>query len=903
MNEFWLRIKALFRRGRFEQELHDEMAFHLAMREQQSRNTANDPASSARKDFGNPTLFREQCREMRSFVILETIWLDVRYGLRWLRHSPVFAAVAILTLALGIGANTAMFSLTYQVLLQVLPVPHPGELVVLRSPGPRQGHTDSDGDNAAFFSYPLYRDIRDRTGHVFSGLVARYRVALSVSGLGNTERANGELVSGNYFEVLGVPPALGRVFSGQDETAAGANPVAVLSYGYWGRRFGYDSSILNKQLNINGALLTVVGVSQPGFTGVEVGQLPDIFVPITMKQQVEPNSDLLADRRYHWVAVIGRLQPGLTRSGAEAALAVVFHPILEAEVPLEQITPRQKPQFLARKLLLEDGSRGRLIVQRDTEQPLIILTAMVAVVLVIACVNLSGLLIARGEVRQREIAVRFSLGAGPARVLRQLLTEGLLLAFAGGGLGLVISPWLLRGMLQAIPREVGLNGLHAELNTRMLVCAALLAVTTTLLFALLPALRLLRSGAQPARKEKSGSASAGTSGTVLRKWLIVSQVIFTTTLLAAAGLFTESLVNIRNISLGFNPDHVVEFSVAPELNRYTPRQTVQFFERLRDSLSALPGVRSVGVAEVPVMAGDTNGGSLTVEGYSASEDEEMRANRNWVGPGYLATLNIPLLAGRDFLPADTSDSPKVAIINEKLAQKYFAGRDPLGKHIAIRNTSARPGIEVVGVVADSRHADPRDPVVPFLYLPYAQDPKVGHATFYVRSSEDSRSLGDVLRAAVASLDQDLPVYHMMTLADRRDGSIFAERLMAELCLITGLLAVILAALGLYGVLAYMVVRRTREIGIRMALGASRGDVALMVLREVGRMTSIGLAIGLCSAIVIGHFIESQLFGVRGYSPAVLSITIGLLAVVAVLAGSLPARRAASVEPSIALRYE
>jgi putative ABC transport system permease protein len=902
MREFLLRLKALLRRRRFEQDLQDEVAFHLAMREE-SRQSASEPAGAARKEFGNTALIREQCRELRSFVLLEALWQDIRYGVRLLRHSPVFTAVAVLTLALGIGANTAVFSLTYQVLLQLLPVSHPEELVVLRSPGPRQGHTDSDGDGAASFSYPLYKDIRERSSHVFSGLLARNSVSLSVSGLGNTERASGELVSGNYFEVLRVNPALGRVFNPQDETAAGANAVAVLSYGYWTRHFGGDPSVLNKQVNVNGTLLTIVGVSREGFTGVEVGQLPDVFIPITMKQQIEPNSDLLTDRKYHWTNVIGRLRPGLNAAGSEKALEGVFRPLLEAEAPLEQITPAQMPQFLIRKLLLEDGSRGRLIVQRDTREPLIILTAMVGVVLVIACTNLAGLLVARGEARQREIAVRLSLGAGRARLLRQLLTEGLLLGVTGGAVGAVIAPWLLRTILTAIPQGVGLNGLHAELDARTLAFTLVLALVTTVLFALAPAQRLLRTDTQTALRAQNTSASASAASTRLRKGLIICQVIFTTILLAAAGLFTRSLLNIKSVRLGFDPDHVIEFSVAPEFNRYTPVQTLQVFERLRESIATLPGVRSVSAAQVPVLTGDSNSGSLTVEGYAPSENESMRANRNWVSPNYFATLSVPLLAGREFLRTDAADAPKVAIINEALAQKYFAGRNPIGMHIALRNTTARPEIEVVGVVQNSKHAHPRDEVFPFAYLPYAQNPKLGQATFYVRGTQDPLLLGNALRAVVASVDHDLPVYHLMTLTSQRDESVFADRLVAVLCLVMGLLAALLAALGLYGVMAFIVARRTREIGIRMALGASRGNVAWLVLREVARITSIGLLIGLCAAVVTSHFIQSQLFGVSGYSPAVLGMTVGLLLAVALLAGGLPARRAASVEPTVALRYE
>jgi predicted permease len=903
---FWLRVKALFGRRRFERDLQDEMDFHLAMREQKLRSMAGDgnAEASAKKEFGNPTRTSEECREMRSFVFLETLWQDVRFGARLLRKTPVFTAIAIITLALGIGANTAIFSITYQVLLQLLPVPHPEELVVLRSPGPKQGHVSSDGDDATSFSYPIYKDIRDRSGRVLSGVLARYAIPLSVSGLGNTERAAGELVSGNYFEVLGVRPAIGRIFGSQDETSVGANRVAILSFGYWTRHFGNDLSVLNKQITVNGTLLTVVGVSQPGFTGVQIGQQPDIFIPITMNQQMEPNSNVLESRDDHWVALLARIKPGLSRREAESALQAIFHPILEEDMVLEKISPRRKDQFLARKLILDDGSHGRQITQAGTRGPLIMLSAMVGLVLIIACANLAGLLIARGEARQREIAVRLSLGASRGRVLRLLLTEGFLLAVCGAAAGLVIAPPLLRTMVHSIPKSAGLSGLRADLNLNLFFFALGISLFSVLVFALFPALRLLRVSVQSQLKDQSNAASAGAAGAALRKWLIVTQVILTTVLLAAAGLFTRSLINLRYVNLGFNPDHLVEFSIAPELNGYPPAQEVQLVERLRQNISGLPGVRSVSAAEIPVMADDEASGNITVEGYTTAENENTDTARNLVGPGYFSTMNIPLLAGREFLESDTATSPKVAIVNQKLAERYLVGRNPLGQRLMMGASNIRkPDIEIVGVVADSKSDNPRKRIAPFMYLPYAQDPKIGHVTFYVRTSQDPASAANALRAALAAVDNALPVYALMTVDERRDQSIFTERFMAALCAIMGLLAAVLAAIGLYGLMAYIVARRTREIGIRMALGASRSGVAWLVLSEVVRMSAIGLLVGLACAVVVGHVIASQLYEVSGTNPLVLILTACLLGIIALLAGSLPARRAARVEPTIALRYE
>ena len=905
-NEFWLRVKALVARRKFDRDLEDELSFHIAMREEKNR-VEGKPADQAHlaslRQFGNTARTREECREMRSFALLETFWQDLRYGARLLRKSPMFTLVAVVTLALGIGANTAIFSLTYQVLLKNLPVPHPEELVVLRSPGFKEGGTSSDGDYAASFSYPIYKDLRERSGQVFAGLLARFAVGLSVSGQGPSERASGELVSGNYFEVLSVNPALGRIFGPEDETVAGANPVAVLSYGYWTSRFGNDPSILNKQISVNGTPLTVVGVSQAGFTGVQVGKLPDIFIPITMKAQMTPSWDGLDDRRRHWVAILGRMKPGMSRDGAQAALQAIFHPILEAEIPLERIPDKVKPRFLARKLLLQNGSHGRPVLQRDARQPLLYLTAMVGLILLIACANLASLLIARGEGRQKEIAVRLSLGARRQRVLRQLLTEGILLALAGGLSGLAIAPLILHTILNALPGDAGLLGLNADLDFRLLVFALALALATTVLFALMPALRLVRVNAQASLKEQGNSASGGASAVGLRKWLMAGQVTLTTVLLAGAGLFTQSLINVINVDPGMRTDHMVQFSIAPQLSRYTMPQTLDLIQRLRRTIAAQPGVQSVSAAEVPVFAGDTVSGDMTVEGYAAGESEGPEASKNWVAPDYFSTMKIPLLAGREFHDSDTAGSAKVAIINHTLARRYFAGRDPLGRRIVFGRGDVQPDIEIVGVVQDSKHEDAVTPIAPFVYLPLAQEKSAAGITLYVRTAQDPRALAATLRATVAGLDPALPVYDLKTLNEQVKDSAFADRLLAFLSLWLGLLAAMLAALGLYGVMAYVVARRAREIGIRMALGATRDKVAWLVLREVLRMTSFGLAIGLCVAVVAGKLIQSQLFGVNGASPFILALTVLLLVAVALAAGILPARRAAHVQPMEALRSE
>ena len=828
---------------------------------------------------------------------------DARYAFRMLAKSPGFTLVAILTLALGIGANAAIFSVTDQVLLRLLPVQKPEELVVLRSPGPNPGRNWSDGDVGVAFSYPMYKDLRDHNP-VFSGLLARFAIQASVSGQGQTELAKGELVSGNYFEVLGVRPALGRVLTSQDETAAGANPETVLSYGYWERHFGRDPGILNKQLVVNGVSMTVVGVVAPGFFGVQVGQTPDIFIPVTMKAQMTPNWDGLADRKDHWLAMLGRLKPGMSLAKAEAGIAPEYSAILQSEASELKSSPERKKQFLDKKILLDTGSHGRPILQHDAGKPIWILMSMVGLVLLIACANLASLLVARGEARQREIAVRMAMGAGRWRLIRQLLTESLLISLAGGAAGLLVGSWTLGALVGSIPESLGAQGLQGKFDYRVLAFSFGISILAGLLFGLIPALRSTSADLQSTLREQGANVFGGKSNVRLRKALLVSQVALTVVLLAAAGFFAQSLMNLKRQDLGVKTDHVIQFAVAPELNRYTPEQTVALADRLRENIAGLPGVRSVSVAEMSLLSDSDSSANITAEGYTVSEDTNTDVQQNWIGPNFFATLGIPLLSGREFDSRDTSTAPKVAIVSEKMAQTYFRGQNPIGRHFAFGSgNDVHPDIEIVGVAKDSKNTDLRQEIRPLVYIPYTQDKNFGNATFYVRTNLEPTALGSTLRKIVQSADANLPVFDMKTLDQQVDEIAFSERLLTFFSLCLGLLAALLAAIGLYGVMAYMVAQRTREIGIRMALGASQKNVAWLVLREIVRISIAGLGIGLVAAFGLGKLIESQLFGVKASNPLVFLTSALLLSAVALLAGWLPARKAASVDPMVALRYE
>ncbi|MGB6877561.1 MAG: ABC transporter permease [Candidatus Acidiferrales bacterium] len=832
---------------------------------------------------------------------------DIKYALRMLAKSPGFAAIAILTLALGIGANTAIFSFTDQVLLRMLPVPDPGQLVVLRSPGPNPGRTSSDlTDNAQIFSYPMYKDLRDRSS-VFSGLLACFAVDVNVSGHGSTQSGTGELVTGNYFQTLEVQPALGRVFDANDETAPGANPVAVLSYGYWTRKFGADPSILDKTLTVNGTALTVVGVARKGFDGVQVGSLPDIFIPITMLTQMAPTSGLdLGKRTDHFVAILGRLKPGVSRAQAQASLQPIYAPLLEEDMKLLKIpstSPRRKP-FLDKPLQLVDGAQGRQVVQPGAEEPLLVLLGMVALVLLIACANLASLLVARGEARQREIAVRLALGAGRGRLVRQLLTESLMIGIAGGVAGVAFASWCLNTMVGAIPSGTGMVGLTAKLDPRVLWFAAAVTIVTSVLFGLAPALRATRVNLQSTLKDQGSSVSEGRSNIRLRKVLIIAQVALTAVLLVGAGLLARTLSNLEHANLGVRTENILQFSVEPDLNGDKPPQTLALGQQARQAIAALPGVRSVTVSEEEVFANDDNSSNITPEGYTVRPDEDTNVFWAYISPNYFSTMGIPLVAGREFTDADTTASQKVIIINQKLAQRFFAGRNPIGMHIARGGgSSVHPDMEIVGVVADSKWDGPRANIVPFLYEPYTQDPEIGTLVFYVRTERDPAQMAATLHETMERLDANLPINDMRTLTQQISNEMFNDRLVAVLSMSLALLAALMAALGLYGVLAYVVARRTREIGIRMALGGQRRDILRLVLGQGARLTLIGGAIGIVVALALTRLTTSLLYGVSASDPLTFVAVAILLVLVSGAACYIPARRAMKVDPMVALRYE
>jgi predicted permease len=904
---FWARLTGLFRHEGRDRDFAAELDSHIEMHTDANLRAGMTPEEARREalmKLGGLEQTKESYRERRGLPWLETLAQDVRFGLRILGKSPGFTIVAVLTLALGIGANTAIFSLTYQTLLRDLPLPNAKQLVILRAPGRKPGRVSSDSDDATSFSYPEYKDIRDHAP-AFTGLIARFGADLSVAANGTSERGQGELVSGNYFDVLEVRPALGRLLSAADDSAPGANPVAVLSFGYWTRRFGADPEILNKPLTVNGISLTVVGVAQSEFDGVQFGRSTDVFIPISMKAAMTPGWDGLAARNDSWLEIIGRLNPGFTIAAAQAATAPPFHAIEESELPELKLTPGSKAanQFLARTLQLLPGEHGRPILQSNVQTPLLVLVTMVGLILLIACANLASLLLARGEARQREIAIKFALGARRGRLVKQLLTESVLLALAGGAAGLMLASGTLKIFVSTFSSGMGISGLDTRLDPRVLVFAFAVSILTAMLFGLGPALRVTRANLATTLKDQVTASTSGTNAE-LRKWLMVTQVALTAMLLTAAGYFSKSLVNLEHQDLGVKIDHVVQFRLNPSLNNYSLPQTVALFDRIRAGAAILPGVGSVSLAKESVFEDDDWTSSIAAQDYTPQADEDVSAFRNSVAPDYFATMGIPLLSGREFNESDSSTNAQVVIINEKMAEKYFPGRNPLGMHMAWGSgNSAHLNLEIVGVVQNSKYNDLRDTMHPFVYQPYAQDTRLGGGTFYVRTNQDPASLTGALRELVRGADSNLPISHVMTLEEDADHSVFADRMLTYFSLSLALLAAGLAAIGLYGVLAYMVTRRTKEIGIRIAIGATRESVAWLVLREVIGMGAIGLAIGLAAAFGLGMLVQSALYGVKASDPMVFAATCIVLAATLLLAGWLPARKAANLDPTTALRHE
>jgi predicted permease len=856
---------------------------------------------------------------------MEKILQDIRYALRALAQNPGFAAVAVLSLALGIGANTAIFSIVDAVLLKWLPVESPQELVVIA----RNPEKPSTG-----FNYPDYEYFRDHN-QVFSGVVVNGGGgALSMTVPEEGSHGDGQLVpstmvSGNYFEVLGVKPAIGRLFSPDDNKTPGAHPYAVLSYDFWKTRFGSDPRALGRKITLNGAPFTIIGVSRRGFTGTQVGSSPAIFIPIMMLQQVNANARNWNSRHYWWLTPIARLKPGVDVKRATADADVLYKQI-EQNDPERKPTPAyDKGRELRNRAVLLPGSGGYSGLRNRLSKPLAVLGAVVGLVLLIACANVANLLLARAASRQKEIAIRVAIGAGRFRLITQLVTEAVIISVLGGLAGLAFAYWSVQVLLGLMPNGTFPINLNLSPDLRLLSFSFGVSLLTGLICGILPAIKATRPDVISSLKNDlsaSGTALSrfGLARLDLRKALVVTQVALSLLLLVGAGLFVRSLVNLRDLDPGFLRENVLLVRTSAGSIGYKGQRIRMFEERLLDAASRLPGVRVASLATLTPLEGSRWNNDISVQGYQRKPDEKPYVDMNAVSPRYFETLGIPIVMGRDFRdqdnPAFTPDPPekpspgekpaeppgspaKVAIVNQAMAKKFFANENPLGKRFSTGDKfKMEDSVEIVGVVRDTHYFGLREAVESMIYFPNWRQ-GAGDRMLCLRSTADPKQLIEGVRRQVRNLDSAIPVVNAITMNDQVNNNISQERLIATLCTFFGGLALLLAAVGLYGLMAHTATRRTREIGIRMALGAQRTNVLWMILRDGILLVVLGAVVGIPAAFGVTRFVSSFLYGLTARDPATMALATGLLVLVTIIASLLPARRASKVDPMVALRYE
>jgi len=914
---FTAKLQGLFGGKHPDSDLDGELQAHLHLlteRYVRQGMTPDDAAWAARRHLGNTTLLEENQREMQTFPPLESLWRAVRYGARQLRRNPLFTTFAVLSLALGIGANTAVFTLLDQLVLRLVPVKDPQRLVMIWSTGPHLGNNRPP--RAA--SYPMYEDFQ-RQAVAFESVFCRFYTPVAIGIDGVTEPVNAELVSGNYFQVLGVRPAAGRVFSPEaDDRFYRGHPVVVLSHRYWLERFGVNGRAVGRKILVNNYPMEVVGVAAPGFTGIDPSTSPDVWVPIQMAPLTTPGRDDLGNRRSQWIQMFARLKPGFTVESARASLQPLFRQILQQELAdpgLSWVSRYDRDQFLRRTVLVETAATGYSEMRGRYSTALIVLMGMAGLILLAACSNVAGLLIARAVARQKEIAVRLAIGAARRTLIGHLMIESLLLSLAGAALGLVLSVVATRGLLRMLPVSGATLTLRAEPDWRILLFSAGIALATAFLFGLAPALAATRLDLWTTLKDVVGAVAGGGASARFRKALVAAQVALSFLLLVGAVLFARTLINLKSVPKGFeNIDRIVTFQVDPAKSGYPVPRIHQFCSDALREIRATPGVRSAAFTIYPLLRGSSTDTFMLVQGYRAKDGEDMQAYHNGISPGYWRTMGVPLLQGRDFderdrlLPGDANKNPidlvTVAIVNRQFAEFFFGQQSPIGRHIGFGgNPNSRLSIEIVGVAENSLNSGPRQGVRRQVFMPYLQVNLPMPATFYVRTTADPAAMFPRLRNIVAQLDGSIPIYDMSTLDRQLDDTLSTERLIASLSVVFGALATVMAALGLYGVMTFVVARRTKEIGLRVALGASQGSVLWLVLRETVVLLGVGLAAGVPCAFLLSRYVSSQLFGVAPANAATCAAAIVILGLVAAVSAFVPARRACTIDPLAALRYE
>jgi predicted permease len=832
--------------------------------------------------------------------------MQLKFACRSLLKTPVVTTIAVLSIALGIGANVAIFSIFNQALMRPLPVHEPDRLVNLVAPGPRSGSVScgSAGTCDSIFSYLMFRDL-ERAQTSFTGIAAHRDFGAAVAYAGTSEGGDAALVSGSYFSVLGLTPHLGRLLGPDDDRQPGSGHVVVLSYDYWQRRFGARSDVIDQSVRVNGQPMAIVGVAPQGFHGTTFGERPRIYVPITMREHVVPRWKGLDDRRSYWAYLFARLKPGVSPEQARTIFNGQYRSIhTTVDVPLQQgMSPSSFERFRNMEMQLEPGAQGQSRAPDEAGGPLTLLFCVTALVLLICCANVANLLLVRAATRATEMAVRLSIGAGRRHIVAQLLAESMLLAIAGALAGLVVARWTLSAMQAILPGDAN-SQLSWHIDSEMVLFAGALSLATGVLFGLFPALHSTRPNLVTALKANAGQPSGAKAAARFRLTLATAQIALSMALLISAGLFTKSLLNVARVDLGLKTEQLVVFGVSPAMNGYPVERVRQVLDGIQDELRAYPGVAGVTTSRVRLISGSASQSDFRFQGVAYGPEDNDGAYYNYVGTDYLRTLGIALVAGREFLPSDTEGTPKVAIVNEAFLRREKLGRDAIGKRLQRMGRSTGFDIEIVGVAANSAYDDvKKDEQAPLVLMPYRQDPDLAGAHIYARTSGSEEDLLAALPRIVRNIDPALPVGDPRTMTAQVLGNVAMDRFVTMMSAAFAVLATLLAALGLYGVLAYTVTQRTREFGLRMALGAEAKTVRRLVLRQVGSMTAVGAVTGVAIAAGLGRAAESLLFQMSARDPMVIGIATIVLVAVALCAGLIPAHRASRVDPMTALRYE
>ncbi|MDB4891047.1 MAG: putative rane protein [Gemmatimonadetes bacterium] len=820
-----------------------------------------------------------------------------------LLKTPFVTAIAVLSLALGIGANAAIFSMFDQLLWHALPVPAPSELVNLSAPGPMPGSNscNQSGSCEEVFSYPMFRDL-EKANSPFTGVAAHRIFGVSLSVRNEPMTGEGALVSGSYFPVLGLGAAQGRLLNADDDKVIGANFVAVISHKFWEDKYGKAPGVVGQTIIVNGKSFNIIGVAPEGFEGTTAGARPVVYLPISMRGEVQ-RFTRWEDRRNYWIYLFARLKPGITIQAADPAANAVYKPIInDVEAPLQAgMSDKTMLGFKNKKLLLAPGARGQSSIHREAKTPIVLLFSVTGVVLLIACANIANLLLARGAGRATEMGVRLALGATRRHLMAQLLTESVMLSLVGGVASLLVAQWTLSVIAALLPPEAA-ETMKFSISPAVILFSAGLSIVTGLVFGLFPAMHSTRSDLISAIRAGAGQIAGGRSAARFRTGLVTAQIALSMGLLIMSALFLKSLMNVSKVDLGLIVDNIATFEIVPVRAGYDSARSAVLLNRVETELAGIPGVIGVSDGMVPLLSGDNWGNNVHVQGYQCGPDVDCGARFNQIGADYFKTFGVKLIAGREFTASDALGGQRVAIVNEEFAKKFKMGNDVVGKFMGDGDNDSL-NVQIVGLVRNVKYSQVKDSVPPVFYRPWRQDARAGNLFFYVKSSLPPEQMLGTLRATMKRIDPSLPVEELKTMNQQVKENVFLDRMISILSSAFALLATLLAGVGLYGVLSYSVQQRTREIGVRMALGANSAKVRAMVMRQVGVMLIIGGVIGIAAALGLGRAARSMLYQLEAHDPTAMALAVVLLACVALAAGFIPARRAALVDPMNALRYD